>query len=278
MSHISRRLGQFTYFDLQLGGPEWRGKKVLDFGGNVGNILRDPCSAIDQNLYWCLDVSPDAIKKGEEIYPEAHWVFYDRYSFAFNPGGTPDLEIPDLGQSFDFIVAFSVFTHMSPREMIELVARLESLLADGGTLAFTFLNPHYNPAARQDDARPAAFDGVSLRWRLEQCRRVNPDVNVELLLEKASGSRWCILINEEDLYVEDENARHYEPAEKRSYLSFYTPEYILDLFPRAQVLPPPRADYLPPHIPEMHHCCVIKKPVQSPSGGEGAGRNGGQHK
>ena len=47
MPHISQKYGQFQYFDIQLGHPVWRGKYVIDFGGNAGNILKDPASTID---------------------------------------------------------------------------------------------------------------------------------------------------------------------------------------------------------------------------------------
>jgi hypothetical protein len=36
---ISTRVTQFAYFDQLLGGPAWKGRKVLDFGGNIGTFL-----------------------------------------------------------------------------------------------------------------------------------------------------------------------------------------------------------------------------------------------
>ena len=46
MAWVSRKMGQFTYFSQQVGESIWRGKKVLDFGGNIGNLLKDPNSNI----------------------------------------------------------------------------------------------------------------------------------------------------------------------------------------------------------------------------------------
>ena len=36
---VSTRVTQFPYFDEQLGHPRWKGRKILDFGGNVGTFL-----------------------------------------------------------------------------------------------------------------------------------------------------------------------------------------------------------------------------------------------
>src|ERR1043165_4079 len=109
MGFLSSKTGQFTYFSLQLGEKDWRGKNVLDFGGNIGNILRDPNSTVDHERYWCLDVDESAVEKGRRAYPESHWIFYNRYCFFFNPHGVPNLELPELGRTFDYIVAYSVF-------------------------------------------------------------------------------------------------------------------------------------------------------------------------
>jgi len=59
---LSTKTGQFTYFAQQLGASNWRGKNVLDFGGNVGNILRDANSTIDHERYWCIDVVPESMR------------------------------------------------------------------------------------------------------------------------------------------------------------------------------------------------------------------------
>ncbi|HEX8088237.1 MAG TPA: class I SAM-dependent methyltransferase, partial [Blastocatellia bacterium] len=143
MAFFSTKTGQFTYFSLQVGEPVWRGKDVLDFGGNIGNILQDPNSTIDEERYWCLDVVEDATAKGRVAYPKSHWVFYNRYCFSFNPHGIPHLPLPDLGKTFDYIVAYSVFTNTTVTDMLELVSQLENILAPGGTLAFTFIDPYY---------------------------------------------------------------------------------------------------------------------------------------
>ena len=145
MSFITSNDGQFVYFDTQLRSPNWKGKSVLDFGGNIGNVLHHPRSTIDRDKYWCIDVSVDAIVAGKRAAPEAHFIFYDRYNFEYNPDGIRNLAIPTNGNRFDFVLALSVFTHSPKTEMIEMVNSLEGVLNEGGRLAFTFFDPNYFP-------------------------------------------------------------------------------------------------------------------------------------
>jgi hypothetical protein len=115
---------------VRLGLRQWGGKDVLDFGGNIGNMLRDPQPTIDEERYWCIDVIREAVEKGRLLYPKARWLFYDRYNFAFNPGGVPGLSIPEPGRRFDVIVAFT----STPRnEMVELMGQLRAFLKDDGS-------------------------------------------------------------------------------------------------------------------------------------------------
>jgi SAM-dependent methyltransferase len=259
MSFISSRFGQFTYFDLQLEKPIWRGRTVLDFGGNVGNILKDPGSTIDHDKYWCIDVSKAAIQRGKEVYPQAHWIFYDRYNFAFNPAGVKGLEVPNTGHEFDYILAYSVFSHVSKSEMMELVSQLEDRLGVNGVLAFTFIDPHFNPAMPDGKTYRGYYDGSNLRQRLERQNKNDPSVDVQPLLERARNSEWGTLVNDDDLYIENENVKHYSVNQKRSFCTFYSAEYMKTLFPDAIVLAPPHSAYTPSEEAVLQHCCVIRK-------------------
>ncbi len=123
---------QFAYFNRQLDDPDWRGKKVLDFGGNNGNLLFGPDCTIRLEDYYCVDVIREAIADGRGRFPQAHWIHYNRYNCSFNPDGIAGLPLPDMGTEFDTIVAYSVFTHTTREEMKELVGQLRTRLAPGG--------------------------------------------------------------------------------------------------------------------------------------------------
>lgn len=250
MAFVSTKTGQFTYFSLQVGESVWRGKKVLDFGGNIGNLLRDPNSTIEPEDYWCIDVDKDSLERGQTFYPKSHWLHYNRYCFFFNPHGVPNLTLPDLDQTFDYIVAYSVFTNTTRTDMLQLVNQLEGLLANNGALAFTFIDPHYL-------SWPGQYHGNNFQWRLDREKELARergevlDINVLNLTGRAQDADWLLLVNSDDLYIETEDIQPYEPAQQRTCHAFYTEEYMKILFPRATVLPPVNN--------EMQHCCVIRK-------------------
>lgn len=245
MTFTSTRFGQFTYFSTQLGDANWHGKNILDFGGNVGNILRDPNSTIDPERYWCLDVDRESVDQGRAAFPRSHWLFYDRYSFFFNPSGRRSVPLPELQQSFSYIVAFSVFTNTSETDMLELVADLKSKLAPGGALAFTFIDPYYTTWGA-----PRGRNNLQWRLDLETERKHIAADRAREVDEKSKGARWFILVNGGDLYIETEDVRHYRPEEQRTFHVFHTTDYMKTLFPKATILPPVNN--------EMQHCCVIR--------------------
>src|SRR5882724_7708011 len=107
---VSTRETQFTYFNQVLGAPVWKGRKVLDFGGNVGGFLVSAGARVHHDHYWCLDLNQTVIEQGLRKFPGAHFHHYNRYSSQYNPNGIRNLPLPDLGLKFDIILAFSVFT------------------------------------------------------------------------------------------------------------------------------------------------------------------------
>ena len=224
---------QFAYFDAQLEHPDWRDKRVLDFGGNKGNLLLDPACTIRHENYYCLDVIREAIDEGRKAFPKANWFHYDRYNCSFNPEGVVDLPVRALGVEFDFILAYSVFTHTTWEETKELVERLRAQLAPGGTLAFTFIDPHWES---------------NLRWRLE--KRNSAD-QVEALLAKARDAEWCSLVDGTELYVNSSGAWSEKTENCITYNVYYTENFLREQFRGAEIKKPVNG--------EMQHCCEISR-------------------
>jgi 2-polyprenyl-3-methyl-5-hydroxy-6-metoxy-1,4-benzoquinol methylase len=228
------KMSQFAYFNEQLEEPDWTGKRVLDFGGNKGNLLLDPSCAIAQRDYYCVDVVSEAIEEGRRTFPEAHWAHYNRYNRSFNPEGIVELPVPDFGVEFDFILAYSVFTHTTFEEMKDIVSQLEALLAPGGVLAFTFIDPHWRE---------------NLKWRLE--RSGAPDV--KSLVAEAAKANWCSLVNGVELHVNSNGPWNLSPETCATYNVFYAEHFLRREFPRADVQPPVSG--------EMQHCAILRRDV-----------------
>jgi SAM-dependent methyltransferase len=246
---ISTRVTQFAYFDQLLAGPVWKGRKILDFGGNVGTFLTSAGDFVDHDDYWCIDLNRSVIEQGRRQFPQAHFVHYNRYSSQYNPNGVRYLPIPDCGVKFDMILAFSVFTHTHQSEMLELVEQLRGMLAPEGVLAFTFCDARYDRSL-SDAELPAGSD---VRKNLEWARVKNSSHDIDELVERACQAKWCVLINEE-LYVEPgDELSHQERLgqPEESYCAYFTVDYMASLFPDAKLLPPVS--------PEWQHCCVLRK-------------------
>jgi SAM-dependent methyltransferase len=237
------KTGQFAYFDRQLGRPDWRGKTVLDFGGNAGSLLLSPDCPIRPEDYYCLDVLREAVEEGRRRFPGAHFVHYNRYNCSFNPDGIDGLPIPEMGVRFDLILAFSVFTHTTLEETRDLVGQLRSRLARGGALAFTFIDPHF-------ESWPETYAGNNLKWRLEKARETNPAVDVRGLLEQARGADWCALVDGAALYANGNGVWDGADPACMTYNVFYTAQFLQREFPRATIRPPVNG--------EMQHCCIIR--------------------
>lgn len=246
---ISTRETQFCYFDQVLGGTSWTNKKILDFGGNVGGFLVDAGDRVNHANYWCLDLNRDVIMQGGRRFPRAHFCHYNRYSSQYNPDGVRNLPIPDLGLRFDIVMAFSVFTHTHRNEMLELVHQLRGMLATGGVLGFTFTDPSYDRSISD----PRLPSGTDVRKILTWQQAANPSLEIEDLVETARHSRWCLLVDDK-LHVEAEDSlsnQEHQGKPWESYCSYFTVDYMRELFADAIVVPPAS--------PEWQHCCIVEK-------------------
>jgi SAM-dependent methyltransferase len=252
---------QFEYFSRQLGIADWSGVRVLDFGGNDGNMLRDPACTIDRNRYWCLDVYREILEDGRNAHPEAHFVHYDRYHAEYNPAGVAGLPIPELGGDFDIIVAYSVFTHAPEPELRELVGQLRDRLTGDGRLAFTFLDPAFVPPpgwAREDEMPRLS----NLRWRLAAARDGWPEPYPAPPDDVASAG-WVTLAGDGDPvaggYGDLDSGGDGGPDSRggwiaatrpgSAYITLCTEEYMRRIYPEGNVLPPPPG--------YRHSCCVL---------------------
>ena len=244
---ICGRTSQFMYFDVILERPAWKESKILDFGGNIGGFLVGAGDAVNHDDYWCIDINKEVVEQGRRNHPRAHFVHFNRHSTQYNPEGIRNLPIPDCGLKFDIIIAFSVFTHVHPVEMVELVYDLRSMLTPHGVLAFTFTDPTYDRSLNDPSLRPDA----GVQEMLRQNKDKLPALQVEEMVKRADQSKWCLLIDDR-LYVEPGDEFSHQQRQGRpeeSYCSYFKPDWIQSLFPDGKVHAPVR--------PEWQHGCVL---------------------
>jgi SAM-dependent methyltransferase len=241
---LSGRRGRFHYFDRQLDYPDWSGKAVLDFGGNEGTVLLDHNCQIRPENYYCMDALKDALEVGRKRFPQAHWIHFDCYNRSFNPEGVKSLPLPDLDVEFEYILAFSVFTHTTREEMHCQVEALQSRLAPGGALAFTFMDPHRTPTHD-------AYGVNNLRWCLEKANGGERPFLVDELVKQSCGAAWCSVVDGSELFVNSNGIWPNDTQNRMNYDVFHTVEFMQREFPRAVIRPPSYG--------HRQHCCLIRR-------------------
>ena len=176
---------------------EWNTEQtILDFGSNWGNLLRSN-KIINPNQYTGIDVYKTAIDVGKVINPEANWIWYNRFNPVYNPTG--DKTLPNFDKKFDIIISFSVFSHTTADDMVEMIEHLFSYLKDGGKMYFTYCNIKNKPLVEWFSKR-----------RGPNCDEVPSDNDF--------------------VYLTDDNVTSNYPSEKCiHFVSFYNEEWITNL-------------------------------------------------
>ena len=117
---------------------EWNtDQTILDFGSNYGNLLKSN-KIINPKQYTGIDVDKQAIKVGKIIHPNANWMWYNRFNPAYNHTGNN--ELPSFNKTYDIIISYSVFSHTTADDMIEMIDHLFKYLNNNGSIYFTYCN------------------------------------------------------------------------------------------------------------------------------------------
>jgi len=117
----------------------FKNKKILDFGGSFGNLIRSSKGKIEPNNYTSIDVDIHALHKGKIDYPDANWIHYSAPNPMYNPNGTETL--PQLGK-YDVIFSYSVFSHTSYEYFYETANLLKNYIANNGKIYLSFCSQH----------------------------------------------------------------------------------------------------------------------------------------
>ena len=121
---------------------DFSNKKILDFGGSFGNLIRSADGIIESKNYTVIDVDNEAISLGKKNYPDATWIYSNEYNPAYNPEGIEKLK---LTENYDLIWAYSVFTHTSYEDFKDHIKLFKQHLNTDGQIAITFTNQNSKP-------------------------------------------------------------------------------------------------------------------------------------
>ncbi|HEX5315723.1 MAG TPA: class I SAM-dependent methyltransferase, partial [Candidatus Kapabacteria bacterium] len=133
---------------------------ILDFGCGCGRLLRHLPKFTDAKLFGC-DYNSELISWSAKNLPIA--------KFSVN-SLEPPLPYPD--NSFDFIYARSVFTHLPEQAQIEWMKELHRVLAPGGALYFTTHGEQFFDQLSEVEEEAVRRGGIVLRLGSEAGRNI----------------------------------------------------------------------------------------------------------
>ena len=212
-------LSTSDYFSNYL---EWNTEQtILDFGSNCGNLLLSN-KIINDNQYTGIDVYKKAIDIGGRLRPNANWIWYNRFNPVYNPTG--DKVLPKIDKKFDMIISYSVFTHTTAYDMVEMIEHLFTYLKDGGSIYFTYCNIKNKPLVNWFRNR-----------RSPTCDEVSDDKDF--------------------VYLTDDRITTDYPSEKCiHFVSFYNEEWLTRLLSKFNPI-----SYAPPGGKWLQDCMVLTK-------------------
>lgn len=160
--------------------------RLLDVGCGVGRL---PIGILNQigeiRHYRGVDVSQRSIRWCRRHiarkHPSFQFVHLDVYNPRYNPSGRPidvDFRLPFIDHEFDIIYAYSVFSHMTEKDVQAYLKEFRRLLSPAGKM---FLTAFIKEGVPNMTINP---EGYGLRWTGPlHCVRYNRDFFEGLLKE-----------------------------------------------------------------------------------------------
>lgn len=118
---------------------------ILDVGCGPGQKARPLTKYLRHGRYEGFDIIPESVKWAQNNitprYPNFRFQLADIYSEYYHPEGryqASEWKFPYPDESFDFVVLFSVFTHILPPGLDNYLSEIARVLKRGGKCATTY--------------------------------------------------------------------------------------------------------------------------------------------
>jgi len=117
--------------------------RILDWGGNVGYLLRDGMASneIHPSNYTCVDVDQVVLELSRLEIPEANWIFRPVASTIYSSLEQDLEDIELIDNYYDFVFAYNVFNHTLNSRYLDDLDKLLAATKPGGKLLISFVSP-----------------------------------------------------------------------------------------------------------------------------------------
>ncbi len=151
-----RRLNFVGSADFKAVGDEFAGlftnlgelkptDRVLDIGSGIGRMALPLTGFLKNGRYEGFDIDARGVQWCQQHitpnHPQFEFQYVDLYNKYYNPKATvqpAEFKFPYADNSFDFIFATSVFTHLLPDDTTHYLAEIERVLAPKGRVFSTW--------------------------------------------------------------------------------------------------------------------------------------------
>ena len=160
---------------------------VIDVGagsGRLANALKD----LHKLRYMGIDVVPELLDYARKRCRREDWIFEV----------VSDINIPEKDAAADFVVFFSVFTHLSEDECSRYLREAKRVLARSGTIVVSFLDPGVEAHARQ-----VGKSWTQRRWWTQRAKRMMGRGHLNTLLSRTTLNNWSKELRLSIEYVDD---------------------------------------------------------------------------
>jgi ubiquinone/menaquinone biosynthesis C-methylase UbiE len=161
---------------------------VIDVGAGSGR-LANALKNLPKLRYLGTDVVPELLDFAQKKCARNDWAFRV----------VEQITIPAEDGIADFVVFFSVFTHLKEKECCDYLLEAKRVVRQNGTIMISYLDPDIGAHARQVGA-----SWTQRRWWTQRAKRMVGRGHLNTLLSKKTLDNWSKELNLPIQYLDDD--------------------------------------------------------------------------